>query len=453
MNPRTLRITVNLTALLALLFGAGCVSMAPAPDRATRLPHGYVYYLDGAGGGGLVNYAGGVRQGMENAGYTGAGEVFVWETGLGIMVDQVASEAYKREKAAKLAAEIRNYKAAHPEAPVTLMGHSAGTAIAAFTLEALPSDTRVANVILLSGSLGADYDLTQALQRVGGKMYVTTSKRDRALGFLVPIFGTADRGSGPTDTIGKQGPRMPAKPTPETRQQYAKIVEIPWTPKFEQYGDNGLHFDTVNARFIEAVVAPLVLTTTPRFSATAAETAGEVANPDFTRWAGFAVGSYVVFEGYQEIEGVREPLRMKATLVAKDADRLFVERIFEALGAAKGQPPLNRNFYVSVTIKPEDHPLTHPRASVRDLPAKTMEVGDRRFACHGREIRTEAMFPEWGTNPEASVYSHSDVPGGMVSVDLRTHMEGKSVAFVGRVVQIHAADRPMAAGVRKEVGP
>lgn len=414
---------------------AGCSQVAP--DRDVRMTRGYVYYLDGAGGGGMINWSGGVREGLAAAGYEGAGEVFTWNTGLGVVADQTASESYKREKAAKLAAEIRQYKATHATAPVTLMGLSAGTAVAVFTLEALPVDTQVANVILLSGSLGADYDLTKALQRVGGKVYITTSKRDGVLGFLVPMSGTADRVSGPADTIGNQGPKMPANATPETRRQYAKVVEIPWTPKFEQYGNQGGHLDTVNARFIEAVVAPLVLTTTAPFSATATETAGGVANPDFTRWAGFPVGSYVVYEGYQEIDGVREPLRMKATLVAKDAYRLTVERTFEVLDAAKSQPPLNRYFYVSATIEPEAHPMTHPKASLVDLPAKTMEVGGRALECQGREVRAEAMFPEWGTNVAANVYSHAEIPGGMVSVGLRTHMQGKSVAFAGRVVEMH----------------
>jgi pimeloyl-ACP methyl ester carboxylesterase len=367
------RILMGLVAIWAGACSAGCSQVAP--DRDVRMTRGYVYYLDGAGGGGLMNWSGGVREGLVAAGYAGAGEMFRWQTGLGVVADQTSSKSYKWEKARKLAAEIRAYKSAHPAAPVTLIGLSAGTAVAALALEALPPDTQVANVVLLSGSLSADHDLTKALQRVAGRMYVTTSKRDAVLGFLVPISGTADRSSRPADVIGNQGPRMPANATPETRRQYAKVVEVPWTPRFEQYGDNGGHLDTVKARFVEAVVAPLVLTTTARFGATKAETAGGVPNPDYARWAGFAVGSYVVLEGQQEVDGVREPLRMRATLVAKDADRLIVERVFEPLGASKSQPPLSRRFYVAATIKPAEHPLTHPQAKVRDLAAEEIDVG------------------------------------------------------------------------------
>jgi len=418
---------------------AGCSQVAP--DRDVRMTRGYVYYLDGAGGGGMINWSGGVREGLAAAGYEGAGEVFKWNTGLGVVADQTASESYKRDKARELAARIRDYQSAHPGVPVTVMGLSAGTAIAAFTLEALPADTRVANVVMLSGSLSSTYDLTRALRAVDGKMYVFTSQKDGVLAFLVPMSGTADRAGGTTGTIGIEGARTPAGASAETRRQYAKVVEVPWTERFSSYGHHGGHTDSVNARFVEAVVAPLVVTATKPFAATANETAGSIPNPDYTRWAGFPVGSYVVYDGYQEIDGVRELLRMKATLMAKDACRLTVERTFEVLDAAKSQPPLNRYFYVSATIKPEAHPMTHPKASLVDLPAKTMEVGGRALECHGLEVRAQATFPEWGTNVAANVYSHAEIPGGMVSVGLRTHMQGKSVAFAGRVVEMRGAGK------------
>lgn len=418
---------------------AGCSQVAP--DRDVRMTRGYVYYLDGAGGGGLRNWSGGVREGLAAAGYDGAGEMFSWETGLGLVVDQTSSESYKRRKAAGLAGKIKEYTHAHRGAPVTLMGLSAGTAVAVFALEALPLGHDVENVVLLSGSLSAGYDLTKALHHVHGRMYIFTSPKDAVLGFLVPLAGTADRAGGPADTIGLQGPRMPADPSHETRREYGKVVEVPWNEKFRDYGHQGAHLDSVKARFIEAVVAPLVLTTTAPFSATAAETAGEVPNPDFTRWAAFAVGSYVVFEGYQEIDGVREPMRLKATLVAKEADRLTVERAFEPLGAAKNQLLLSRRFYVAATAKPAEHPFTHPQATVRDLAAEDIDVAGRRLACQGREVRAADSFAEWGSDVQATVYSHPEVPGGTVKIDLRTHMEGRPVAFAGRVVETSVAGK------------
>ena len=433
------RVKTLLVAVIAYASLSGCSQVAP--DRDVRMARGYVYYLDGAGGGGLMNWSGGVREGLVAAGYDGAGEMFSWETGMGVVADQTSSESYKRGKAAALAEKIRAYTHSHRGAPVTLMGLSAGTAVAVFTLEALPLGHDVDNVVLLSGSLSAGYDLTKALHHVRGRLYVFTSPKDAVLGFLLPFAGTADRASGPADTIGKHGVKMPANPSYETRREYGKVVEVPWNEKFKAYGHAGGHTDSVKARFIEAVVAPLVLARTAPFSDNAAETAGEVPNPDFTRWAAFAPGSYVVFEGYQEIDGVREPIRLKATLVAKEADRLTVERVFEPLGAATSQPPLNRRFFVAATIKPAEHPLTHPQAKIRDLAAEEIDVAGRRLACQGREVQAAAGFVEWGSDVQATVYSNSEVPGGSVKIDLRTHMEGRPAAFAGRVVEMSVAGK------------
>jgi pimeloyl-ACP methyl ester carboxylesterase len=91
--------------------------------------------------------------------------MFSWETGLGVALDQVASNEYKRAKAAKLADKIVAFHRGHPNTPVTLVGFSAGAVVAMFTLESLPDSPIVENVVLLSGSLSADYDLTSALAR------------------------------------------------------------------------------------------------------------------------------------------------------------------------------------------------------------------------------------------------------------------------------------------------
>ena len=70
-----------LIVILPMILLAGC-SMS-AEEREQRMPHGYIWFCDGAGGGGVIgNYAGGVIQGMREANYRGAGEVFKWNTGL-----------------------------------------------------------------------------------------------------------------------------------------------------------------------------------------------------------------------------------------------------------------------------------------------------------------------------------------------------------------------------------
>ena len=89
------------------------------------MKYGYLYYLDGAGGGTAKNnWAAGVREGLLAAGYRGAGEMFSWEEGRGLLVDQDASVKYKRGKADLMAKELVRQKKAFPNAPVNILGFS-----------------------------------------------------------------------------------------------------------------------------------------------------------------------------------------------------------------------------------------------------------------------------------------------------------------------------------------
>ncbi|HEY2124696.1 MAG TPA: hypothetical protein VGG94_04445 [Chthoniobacterales bacterium] len=252
-------------ALAIIIFASGCASTPsglprPLPDREARMKNGYLYYLDGAGGGtAKKNWAGGVKAGLLAAGYPGAGEMFSWETGKGILADQDASDAYKKAKAHAMVQEILRQVQAFPKAPVDILGFSAGTAEAIFALEELPESVKVERVVLLGASISRDYDLTKALKRVRGHLYLYTSTKDMMLGFLMPFTGTADRkfddhGAGITGFV------LPAGATAETRKLYAdKIVTIPWTKKLEADGDYGHHFNNINMEFIRDHVAPLLM--------------------------------------------------------------------------------------------------------------------------------------------------------------------------------------------------
>lgn len=229
------------------------------------MTRGYVYYLDGAGGGSAMrNYVGGVKDGLLAAGCDYAGEMFEWNTGMGVVADQTADLGYKRGKAADLARRIQGYQRQNPGAPVSLIALSAGTAIAVFTLEALPENCPVDNVVLLGASISDNYDLSQALRRIRNKLYIITSEKDTVLGFLVPNSGTADRKFGEA-AAGLRGFVMPNGATAETRRLYAeRLVTIPWTEQFERAGNYGGHLDNVNKEFVRDHVAPLIMEGRPR---------------------------------------------------------------------------------------------------------------------------------------------------------------------------------------------
>ena len=247
-----------LLGLLAISLSAGCAKPA-LPDHDQRLPCGNLYYLDGAGGGTeLVNWCQGVRDGLLEAGYAGACEMFTWQTGLGAVADQDIDVAYKRQKAGELADRIREYRKEQPDAPVNLIGMSAGTAVAVFTAEAMPEDCPLDTVVLLGASIGSNYDLTKALRHVRGKLYIFTSPNDGVLALLMVVTGTADRQPG--SAAGATGFVIPAGATEETRNLYAeKLVTIAWTKEFERAGNYGHHLDNVNKDFIRNYVAPVVM--------------------------------------------------------------------------------------------------------------------------------------------------------------------------------------------------
>jgi len=262
------RFTSVICPALSLIFivtSVGCVSKSVwdgqvQADRKERLTRGCVFYFDGAGGGTKKsNYAGGVVEGMLEAGYKGGGELISWQTGRGLIADQNASVAYKREKAAEGTAKIQAYQKSHPGKPIGLLGFSAGTAEAIFALEVLPESAPVDQVVLLGTSISEDYDLTEALKRVKNKLYIFTSTHDRMLGILMPFSGTADRKFNDPGA-GIKGFVLPKGASAATRKLYAeKIVTIPYSKDYRKDGDSGRHFDNVKKEFIRDEVAPLLV--------------------------------------------------------------------------------------------------------------------------------------------------------------------------------------------------
>ena len=252
-------------SLIFIVTSVGCASKSAwdgqvQADRKERLTRGCVFYFDGAGGGTKKsNYAGGVVEGMLEAGYKGGGELISWQTGRGLIADQNASVAYKRKKAEEGTAKIQAYQKNHPGKPVGLLGFSAGTAEAIFALEALPESAPVDQVVLLGTSISEDYDLTQALKRVKNKLFIFTSTHDRMLGILMPFSGTADR-KFDDPGAGIKGFVLPKGASAATRKLYAeKIVTIPYSKDYRKDGDGGRHFDNVKKGFIRDEVAPLLM--------------------------------------------------------------------------------------------------------------------------------------------------------------------------------------------------
>lgn len=248
-----------LTAVLILACCVPAITVRGQLIQTRPAGDGIVYYLDGAGGGGRpLDWGRKVEKGLRQGGFRGEFKQFKWQTGLGALVDHGLSESSKRKEARKLALQLSRYMDLHPRTPVYLIGLSAGTAILVFTLEALPEKKQVENVVLLSSSLGADYDLSRALRRVDGQMYVFTSKNDPILEGLVPLVGTAERDWAGRDIAGLKSFQPPAGAGPDTRRQYTKIVHVPWREQFKRFGNRGSHTGATDADFVARYITPTV---------------------------------------------------------------------------------------------------------------------------------------------------------------------------------------------------
>lgn len=217
---------------------------------------GLTFYLGGAG---PIGYVGSIDipGGFEDAGYRGDVEVFTWQswTHAG---DQL-NLSRNRSKAAELAAEIRRYRRQYPNQKINLIALSAGTGIATFALEYLPEGIQIDRAVFLGCSLSSTYDLTRALRRVRGGLYVVHSEFDPILRNVVWYTGTVDRSSGEDGIAGLVGFRAPDPKGPDTDRQYAKLHNVPYRYDFSDYGYEGRHTDCTNRQFIAEFIAPAVM--------------------------------------------------------------------------------------------------------------------------------------------------------------------------------------------------
>jgi len=224
---------------------------------AERLDRGLVVCLDGVGGWNWLPRL--ARLGLARGGVMAAIVIYNWSVGpLGLWVTDLFVERRNRRMARDLADVLATYRAARPGRPITLIGHSGGGALAAWTLEALPEDAPVDRALLLAPALSPRYNLARALARVRHRVTVTYSWGDFLLmGLGTTVFGTIDRHFGPS--AGFVGFRLPTGLRPAQRRAYAKVRQMPWRPGMILDGHFGEHLGWSSIRFARRVLAPIVL--------------------------------------------------------------------------------------------------------------------------------------------------------------------------------------------------
>lgn len=230
-----------LVVILAVGGGAGCQIHGAAE------PFGKTFYLGGASNIDLVTS--GVPSGLEQAGYRGDVQTFIWTISFNPLIDQLLT-INARARASLLAQEIKRYHQRYPDNEINIIALSAGTGVAIWAVENLDGQASINNLILLGSSLSHDYDVRQALGHIDGKIYVYHSPHDSVLE-AVRIVGTIDGKHG-VDSAGQVGLKVP----PGAEQD---IVNTAWARRFLQYGWAGGHTDCTNERFVRHVLGPLIV--------------------------------------------------------------------------------------------------------------------------------------------------------------------------------------------------
>lgn len=159
-----------------------------------------------------------------------------------------------RAEAAKVTLLLRREIAARPGRPVYVIGHSGGTGVAAWALEALKPDEKIDQLFLLAPATSPDFDLSGAMKHVRGKVHAFTSPQDPVLGTLTKTFGTIDRKYTPSS--GLNGFVVPAGA--DEAAYRAKLDPEPYQTEWGQLGNTGDHVGYFAPRFVEKVIVPLL---------------------------------------------------------------------------------------------------------------------------------------------------------------------------------------------------
>ena len=250
---KALRPLLPLALVLASALAAGCEGGGgfTSPDRYDR---GLVVCLSGAGG--MMGECERIRDGLASGGVDRAIEIYQWSGG-DVMADQTNVER-NRHEAAQLACRVEAYMSEHRGQPVHLVGISAGTGLAVWTVEALSPEFKIEGVVLLASSLDTKYNLTKALARVNDRIYSFNSVADTVLSLGVTWAGTVDRGGGLAGGLVGFGP--PDGLSDDDKKLYReKLVQISWWPGDMVLGHLGDHLGAANPNFVRVRIAPLIL--------------------------------------------------------------------------------------------------------------------------------------------------------------------------------------------------
>ena len=205
---------------------------------------------------GRSRYNRAIRDGLADGGVDYAIEIVDWTArGYLTALYNLRAEKRNRHKAAEIAGYIVAYQKAHPAGKVVLVGQSGGTAMAAWTAEALPDGCQVDGIVMLASALSPSYPLDAALSKSRRGIVSSYSPYDWFYcGMGTTLFGTSDGQHVPA--AGKVGFQIPSGDV--RNSPYGKLFQIRWRKAMVEDWNLGGHLTSGTRRFTARRIAPLV---------------------------------------------------------------------------------------------------------------------------------------------------------------------------------------------------
>ena len=146
-----------------------------------------------------------------------------------------------------IAAEIADWRRAHPDAPFYLVGYSGGGGMATLVTAALPDGVSIDRLVLVAPAISPDYPLgTEVMPHVREYAVNYASERDLQVGWGTRTFGTIDRKN--TASAGAIGFAVP----------HERLLEYRWSEADLAVGHAGNHLAYLSARWQAAKLLPVL---------------------------------------------------------------------------------------------------------------------------------------------------------------------------------------------------
>lgn len=235
--------------LLLVVMLPACKTLPPmAIPEFPKSERPVVFVADGAGD--FRACSGSLKKTAAADGLSFEVVTFVWSHGfLRNMADQT-DVTHIRDRADRLAELVRKQKELRPNIPVTMVAHSAGSAVVIAAAERLPPNS-VERIVLLSPSLSESYDVSRAMEATSDGIDVFVSEKDWLwLGVLVRMLGTPDDPYA-SRAAGRHG-------FVTARGDASKLRLHRWTPEENKLGHDGGHFGGYQPDFLRRRVFPLL---------------------------------------------------------------------------------------------------------------------------------------------------------------------------------------------------